>query len=167
MPAMSLRPISALVGALITAMVVAPSAWAHTEVQRSTPSPGAEVEGLVDRVELVFLDPIQPEVNIEVAGPDGEPVAGLEPAHLGEDRRGASARFEPLVDPGTYEVAYDFVALDGAAQRGSYTFRHVGGSPNPVLDDPSDAGGAGVIGVVAFVVLAVAAGVAARLRGSR
>lgn len=157
----------ALVGALLAILVVGPAARAHTEVQRSTPSPGAEVEGLVDRVELVFLDPVQPEVDIAVAGPDGDAVAGLEPAHTGEDGRLAIARFDPLVDPGTYEVAYEFVALDGAAQRGSYTFRHIGRSPDPGLDDPSDAGGAGAIGVAAFVVVAVAAGVAARLRKPR
>lgn len=141
------------------------SASAHTEVQRSTPSPGEAVDGEVDRVELVFLDPVQPEVEISVTGPDGQPVAGLETTRLDEDRRIAGVRFDPLTVAGTYEVNYEFIALDGAAQRGSYTFRNTAASVG--LDDPGDAGGAGTLGIVAFLVLAVAAGVAARFRSSR
>lgn len=148
------------------AVVGAPNAGAHTEVQRATPGPGAEIGGPVDLVELEFLDPVQPAITIEVDGPDGIPVAGLETAYLEAEGRVARVRFDPLTAIGSYVVSYDYHALDGARQRGSHSFRFTGGGPDAAvgLDDPSDPGSAGLVGLVAFVVVAVAAGVAARVR---
>ncbi len=167
----SLRLLVVCVSALVAAVSLgATAASAHTEVQRATPGPGEQVAGRVDQVELVFLDPVQPGLDIEVVDGDDAPVAGLESARLGDDGRVARVRFDALTTIGSYVVTYGYTALDGARQRGSYSFRFTGGGADEVpvgLADPDDPGSAGVIGLVAFVSLAVAAGVAARFRAQR
>jgi methionine-rich copper-binding protein CopC len=100
--------------------LAAPAA-AHTQIQRATPGPGEVVEGPVDFVVLEFLDPVLPTPGIEVTGPDGELVAGLEEAHLIADDV-ARVSFEPLAEAGRYRVDYTFVALDGATQEGAHQF---------------------------------------------
>lgn len=139
-------------------------AGAHTEVQRSTPGPGAEVAGVVDDVELVFLDPVR-EAEINVSVLDGEPVDDLGPTELDAERRVARVEFATLRQPGPVLVEYEWVAEDGAGQAGSFTFRYLGATT--AVEDPPAVGTAGVLALIGFVVLAVAAGVLARFRTTR
>lgn len=139
------RPLALLTVILI--VVVAPStALAHTEVQQATPGPGAVVAAPVDRVELVFLDPVLPRVEITVRDPDGDAVAGLEAVEHGDDGRSAVAGFDELRRTGDYVVEYDFVAVDGDSQSDTYRFSIV----------PEEAGGGrSIFGPVALALTAM------------
>ena len=133
--------------------MVAPGAWkpaaAHTEVLRASPAPGEEITGTVDRVELTFLDPVQPDVSIVVGRAIGEPVAGIGTVEVPADGRSASVAFPALDDSGDYVVEYRFTALDGDTQRETYRFTLL-----PVEDDGGSSAGAGaVIGGLAIVVV--------------
>ncbi|HEX4901315.1 MAG TPA: copper resistance protein CopC [Acidimicrobiales bacterium] len=102
-------------------VALAAPAGAHTQVQDASPSPGEAVDGVVDRVELDWLDPLLDAPDIDVTGPDGAPVAGLEPASLVAPDV-ARATFDPLTEAGTYQVTYRFASRDGAPQEGAHTF---------------------------------------------
>lgn len=96
-------------------------AGAHTQVQDADPAPGEAVEGDLDAVEVDWLDPLLDAPEIVVTGPDGTPVPGLAPAELVADDV-ARATFDPLRDPGTYQVTYRFTSRDGTPQEGAHTF---------------------------------------------
>ncbi len=114
------RPLLLL--ALLAALVaLAVPATAHTQIQRATPGPGESVGGEVDSVVLDFLDPVVPTPEITVSGPDGAPVAGLQPVEMLADDV-AVARFDPLTEAGEYQVDYTFLALDGDQQVSAHTF---------------------------------------------
>lgn len=116
---MRLGPVALVVAAAI-ATVSAPAA-AHTQIQRATPGPGETASGDVDVVVLDFLDPVVPTPSVEVRGPDGAPVRGLEEARLIADDV-VRVGFDPLTEAGEYRVDYTFVAIDGDEQVSAHTF---------------------------------------------
>ena len=131
-------------------VALAAPAAAHTQVQDASPSPGEAVEGAIDRVEVDWLDPLLEAPQIDVTGPDGEPVAGLTPATLVAPDV-ARATFDPLTEPGTYQVTYRFASRDGAPQEGAHTFSFT----------PDDGGGIGLRPASGLAVGAVVVGLAA------
>ena len=156
----------ALALALVTLalLAIAAPAGAHTQVQRSVPGPGARVSGVVDHVELTFLDPVEPSVTITVRGDDGRPVAGLGSVQLRDDHRQATVHFDALRAAGSYVVDYRFAAADGDVQRQTYQFTY-----RPSAADTTDGGAAptaAVIGGIA-VALIVVVGFAVALRRRR
>lgn len=139
------RTLALLVSVILIALAPA-DVRAHTEVQQATPGPGGVVVAPVDRVELVFLDPVLPRVEITVRNPDGDEVAGLDAVVHAEDGRSAAVIFDALEEPGDYVVEYEFVALDGDAQADTYRFSIV----------PADAaGGRSILGPVALALTAL------------
>lgn len=120
------RRVVATVIVIVAGVLVGPAAsvpaGAHTEVLRASPSPGEEAAGSVSDVELTFLDPVQPEVTIAIAGGLGEPVPGLGVVEVSDDGRVATVSFPELTDIGEYVVEYRFTAADGDTQRETYRF---------------------------------------------
>lgn len=111
--------VAAVAGLL--ALLAAPGAGAHTEVQRATPGPAETVDGTVDVVVLDFLDPVQPTPELTVSGPDGRPVPGLgQPRLIADDV--VKVDFDALTDAGDYQVDYTFTSLDGDRQTDAYRF---------------------------------------------
>lgn len=141
-----------LLALLVALVALAAPAAAHTQIQRAIPGPAESVGGEVDSVVLDFLDPVVPTPEITVTGPDGAPVAGLQPtAMLADDV--AVARFDVLTEAGQYRVDYTFVALDGDQQVSAHTFTF---EPDSGLDVEARPLLAWVVGGV-LVVLLVAA----------
>ncbi|HEU5082447.1 MAG TPA: copper resistance protein CopC [Acidimicrobiales bacterium] len=105
----------------VTALLAAPGAGAHTEVQRATPGPAEALDGTVDSVVLDFLDPVQPTPELTVSGPDGRPVPGLgQPRLIADDV--VEVSFDALTEAGDYQVDYTFTSLDGDRQSDAYRF---------------------------------------------
>ena len=138
--------------ALATMTVGAPTASAHTEVLRAEPAPASTVTGIVDEVSLVFLDPVQPDVRIDVRDDRGASVPGLGAARLDDSATVARVGFDPLTAAGGYVVAYEFTALDGDAQSQTYRFTF---RPATAPDDDGN-DGLPVTTLVGLAVLAVA-----------
>ncbi len=134
-------------------VALAAPAAAHTQVQDATPSPGEVVEEAIDRVEVDWLDPLLEAPDIEVTGPDGEPVAGLAPASLVAPDV-ARATFDRLTRPGTYQVSYRFASRDGAPQEGAHTFSFTPGDDGGIGLRPASGIAVGVV-VAALVASAV------------
>lgn len=152
-------PVSLTLAGLVMALsaLAAAPALAHTEVLRASPSPGEEVSAPVDRVELTFLDPVEPDPTITVGTGVGEPIADMGEVELTEDRRTASVGFPALEDTGDYVIEYAFMAADGDTQRETYRFSIVRS-----VDGADSGGGAGAVvgGVALAVVLAIGVGTA-------
>lgn len=125
---------------------------AHTEVQRARPGPGESVAGPVEEVVLRFLDPVLPQVAIEVTDPGGDPVPGQRDATVSDDGREASIAFDPLDAVGDYVVSYEFAAADGDRQQDAYRFS---------IRAPGARGSSWVGAVLGVAALAVGAGVLA------
>lgn len=149
--------------------LVGPTAWsragAHTEVLRASPAPGEEVAGPVDEVSLTFLDPVQPEVTIDIAAELGDAVTGLSEVEVSDGGRIATVTLPAVTDPGDYVVEYRFTAEDGDTQRETFRFTVVA-APD---EDEDDRGGIGAVvggGAVVAVLLAGVVGSLLRRRGS-
>lgn len=140
-----------LAGASVATVGVA---GAHTEVQRAEPGPGEVVDDAPERVELAFLDPVRPDVAMEVTGPDGRAVAGLGAATLDDGNRRATVGFDPLTQPGDYVVTYAFTAEDGDRQEEAYRFTVEAPSEPTDLSGPLGAASAAA-GLIVATVLAL------------
>ena len=146
--------------AVVSLALGAPPAGAHTEVQRARPAPAQEVTGVVDHVELTYLDPVRADVRITVVDDAGAPVAGLGQARVGADGRTARVAFRALEAAGGYVVEHTFTALDGDQQRETYrfTYRPAASAPDESSDDagwPVRIAVVGALGVVVVVATAV------------
>ena len=155
--------------AVVASALGAAPAGAHTEVQRASPAPAQEVTGVVDHVELTYLDPVRADVRITVVDDAGEPVAGLGQARVAADGRTARVGFRPLEASGGYVVEHTFTALDGDQQRETYrfTYRPSARAPSASPDD-DDAGWPvriAVVGALGVVVVAATALLRARRIG--
>lgn len=155
----------AVVAALAGVFTVLVAGWwtpasAHTEVLRSTPSPGEVLDGPVDSVELTFLDPVQPGVTIVVSGALGEEVPGLGPVEVSDDGRNATTSFPAVTRAGDYVVEYTFTAEDGDTQRETYRFT----IQQAAADTDEDESGSNLRGPVVAGVAVLAALVVALVR---
>ncbi len=135
-PASSTHPLRRLIGPWLLllsllALVGAPEASAHTELERADPPVSGVVVVPPDRIELVFTGAVAatdpaPSLELFDAAGDPQPVQLLP---LGGDRRTVTAEIGAL-EAGTYTVAWTVrSASDGHILSGTYGFRVGGGVP--------------------------------------
>ncbi len=98
----------ALAAGLLTNWPMVSVADAHANLLASSPAAGQSVGGTVDRLQLVFDEPIS-ELVVRVDAPEG---VSVEPT-IGEiTEQQYDLTFEPLTVEGTYVVRYEFLSLD-------------------------------------------------------
>jgi methionine-rich copper-binding protein CopC len=160
-------------------LLLAPSAFAHTELVSSSPADGATLTRAPSRVVLTFDEAVSTVgAAIVVTAPDGTRVDSGPTAVDGATVRVA---LDPLSDAGRYTVAYRVVADDGHPETATLTFTYQDGaeatatptptavSASPAAADPSSAGGsatAWIVGAVALVVIVTVAWLSMRRRGA-
>ena len=121
--------VAALCASWALALLVVPTASAHTELIASDPADGAVLQSAPAAVTLTFSEELvglQPVLL--VTGPDGQA------NHAGEPRLDAATLaidVAPLTVPGVYSVAYRVVSADGHPVEGQISF---------TLDQPAAAG---------------------------
>lgn len=136
-------------------VVLAAPAVAHGP-QATSPAPGSEVGGPLDRVELLFAEPMSPEgMFIVVTDEGGAAVASREAARLDETTRLAFVEVEPITAPGVYRVDYRVTGQDGVTTPGAYLFTVSQGAPPPPSLDVS----MGVVDPDRFPWMALALGI--------
>ena len=109
----------ALVG-VVTALIAvgARPAWAHTSLLQGSPGPGDRVGGVVDFVDLAFLEPVtEAEITVLL---DGEVLAGT--TTVAEGRIIRFELDEPITEPARYDVTWDMISFDGDATVDGYAF---------------------------------------------
>ena len=98
----------ALAAGLLTNWPMVSVVDAHANLLASSPAAGQSVGGTVDRLQLVFDEPIS-ELVVRVDAPEG---VSVEPT-IGEiTEQQYDLTFEPLTVEGTYVVRYEFLSLD-------------------------------------------------------
>lgn len=116
----SVRRLLAVVGAaLIVVGLVATPAAAHNALTGSDPADGDTLDTAPERVRLTFLSSLDPDNSeVEVVGPDGEPVSDGAPDFDGRDVL-IPIRAELA---GEYRVTYEVLSTDGHVVEGAVTF---------------------------------------------
>lgn len=96
------------------------AAWAHTTLLSSTPGDGATVDTPPTTIELVFSEPVTPElVTIVVSDAAGTEWQAGAPSVA---EAVVTQTVRPLTDAGTYTVAYRVVSSDGHPVAGQVGF---------------------------------------------
>ena len=158
----------AIVLALLLSLlaVFSDSAAAHAEMRRSAPNPGQTVGGVVDRVEMEFREPIQPDDSNGVAlqYPDGTRAL----TSIEVDRHLVRGRFDPLTEPGRYKVIWELLDQsdgDWATEEFAFTYDPAAAPPEwlPASAAEGSGGGGGISGstLALMVIIPVAAVLAA------
>ncbi len=108
--------------ALTFMAIVAPGAWAHSQVLSQNPAPSSQIAQLPATVEIVFnekLISLGEGNDLQVLDPEGNEVTiGDTTATASKLIRGLSAS----TAPGEYYVSYRAVSTDGHVVAGEYTF---------------------------------------------
>lgn len=128
-------------------------AAAHGELLQASPGPGQRAGGVVDFIDLAFLQDAT-GVVVEVTR-DGAAVAGVTTVASGRIVRFAFD--EPLTEPGRYDVTFTASWMDEDRVSEAYYFTYEPDSPAPVhigaVPTPSQQGGWSTVKIVATVVL--------------
>lgn len=122
-----------LIASLLAASIVVLAAPAAAHGPRAlSPAPGSEVGGPLDRIELLFAEPMSPDgMFIVVTDEGGAAVPSTGPARLDEESGLAFVEIEPITTPGAYRVDYRVVGRDGVTTPGAYLFTFNPAAPPP------------------------------------
>jgi copper resistance protein C len=102
------------------AVVPGSAAWAHTTLVSSTPTDGAQVDSSPATIELVFSEPVNPElVTVVVSDAAGTEWQAGAPIVTGAV---VSQPLQPLTQAGAYVLAYRVVSADGHPVAGQVGF---------------------------------------------
>ncbi|MBT8199394.1 MAG: copper resistance protein CopC, partial [Acidimicrobiia bacterium] len=114
------RRLGGLFLVLALCLLGAGPAGAHSGLISASPEPGAEVGGLINRIELVF-DAAVSDPAVTLTAPRDVAVDGIltQPA---PER--LFFEMSPLEDDGLYLVRYRFVSEDGDLTESAYTFTY-------------------------------------------
>ena len=139
------RALAAALLAVAIALLTAPTARAHTELDTTDPADGATVDRPVDRLVLTFTLPVTPLGDaVTLAGPDGDV-----PVEVTQEQDGAvviATPAEPLTD-GDYAVTWTAAAEDGHPLDGTYAFAVAvaGAAPEPTASPTPTASRSGAV----------------------
>ncbi|HEY7003083.1 MAG TPA: copper resistance protein CopC [Gaiellaceae bacterium] len=123
------RTVAALL-ALLVALALPSSAWAHAALVRTEPSASGVVNRPPASITLTYSEPVEPRFAIvSVTDADGAQKSAAAPVRSPTDSNALVVRLKPLVK-GWYLVYWRVVSVDGHPVRGAYTFA-VGPNPGP------------------------------------
>lgn len=95
------------------------AAWAHAELQQSSPKDGAVLAQSPAEIHLIFNEAIEPRFSaIEVGGPSGKVAAGA--LHAGRPNEIAVGL--PALPPGRYDVRWRVISVDSHKVQGRLSF---------------------------------------------
>ena len=113
------RCVALVIAGLVTMVVTAAPAAAHTRLTGSTPEQGAALTSAPERVELVFSEQVK-DATVTVTGPDGKqwPTGAVT-----IDGKKVSAPLTPAEGPaGQYTITYRVGSADGHPVAGELAF---------------------------------------------
>ncbi len=117
-----------LLGLLASALLWSAPAVAHAGPVQVFPEARSTVGGDVTSVALVFVEPLT-DVELEVIGPDGQPVPGT--LERPQTHR-AELTIHPIEAPGSYLVRYRVTFEDGADFAGEHRFTYDPTAPEAI-----------------------------------
>lgn len=161
--------IVALMMTVLTAVVWAPTASAHSALIGSDPADGAPLAAGPAAVTLTFNEPVQKNYAVlKVVGPDEHYWQDGEPTVTG---RTVTVPVRELGPAGTYLINYRITSADGHPVEGQLDFELTvagSGTPGPAVDaDASSSSGIPVWPFIVGGVVVFGAGLAFALRPQR
>lgn len=136
-----LRRLAVALPAVLLALVAgAAPAWAHTELESSSPAANSQVGTAPTSVSLTFSEEIvAADATVSVTGPDGtDHAAG---SAFGEGAT-LTVPLRPLGAAGTYTVTYRVVSDDGHPVSGTVPFTLTSPGPGAAATTPAPAAAA-------------------------
>jgi copper transport protein len=166
------RAATAALAAIVVAavaLVVAPSALAHAELQSSEPARGAVVPRQPAQLTLRFTEPVELAFGaVRVFDAAGGRVDDGRAAHLDGDGSALAVGLRPGLPDGSYTATYRVISADSHPVSGGFVFSigTPGGAPARPVDELIGGGGghgpvgtaAGVTRWLAYVAIAVGVG---------
>ncbi|OLL84284.1 MULTISPECIES: copper resistance CopC family protein [unclassified Pseudonocardia] len=138
----TLRRAAVVLPAVLLAVVLgAAPAWAHTELESSTPAADAQVADAPTTVTLTFSEEIPAhEATVTVRGPDGAAYAA---GPATGDGATLTVPLRPLGPAGAYTVDYRVVSDDGHPVAGTVPFTLTRPGPGAAATTPAPAAAPG------------------------
>ena len=131
--ALALALVLATVGLLVSPIALGPAA-AHSYLNSSNPSDGAELTSAPSRVVLKFSDDVRDTgLGVTAKGPDGPMTLDS----VARDKQITSA-WPPTTPAGSYQVNYRVVSVDGHVMSGQISFTIAGGAAAADSSVPED-----------------------------
>lgn len=127
--------LTAAVCAAVLLVAGAPPASAHAVLIATQPERGTTVTEQLDAVSLQFSEAVS-FAQVQVTGPDGERVEEGTPDEQGE---AVSQPLGPVLEQGTYRVAFRVTSDDGHPVEGQFEFAYAGPVGTGGTDDPPSA----------------------------
>lgn len=136
-----LRRLAVALPAVLLALVAgAAPAWAHTELDSSSPAANAQVGTAPTSVSLTFSEDIAAaDATVSVAGPGGTDYAAGPATGDGDT---LTVPLRPLGAAGAYTVTYRVVSDDGHPVSGTVPFTLTSPGPGAAATTPAPASGA-------------------------
>lgn len=127
--------IAVVAAALLTVLLGAAPAGAHAVLTATAPERGATVAEQVDRVRLEFSEPVG-FAQVQVTGPADDRVEEGTPVESGAV---VEQPLAPVLEQGTYRVAFRVTSDDGHPVEGEFEFTYEGPVATDGTDDPPPA----------------------------
>lgn len=107
----------------LSAILASPGALAHAHLKHQYPAAGAEVSAAPQALTLNFSEGIEPGFSgATITGPKQENIK-TQPAKRNEqDKTQLIIPLDGALKPGTYDVDWHVVSVDGHKTKGQYTF---------------------------------------------
>lgn len=115
------RSLAVVATIIVATLALATPAGAHTELDFAVPGPGADVGGVVDRLELTYFGLFVSDPSVIVKGPEGITIPGEV-----TDLTDATVTYEmdPLEVEGQYIVEWRVTASDGVVAESAFAFTY-------------------------------------------
>lgn len=136
-----LRRLAVALPAVLLALVAgAAPAWAHTELESSSPAANSRIAAAPASVTLTFSEDIaDADATVSVTGPGGTDYAAGPATGDGDT---FTVPLRPLGAPGAYTVTYRVVSDDGHPISGTVPFTLTSPGPGAAAATPAPASGA-------------------------
>jgi len=158
---MKRRPLALLAGLALAALPIA--AAAHSELDKSDPANGANLQTAPSTVVLTFTEELDPTGSSFTVTDAGGATVGTGEVDLNVAARNILRGAVSIGQPGTYQIAWTSLSLDGDTLHGTVTFGYRLSSPPNTSTRPRQ--GANLVPLtVAGVLLLVVAGLLAGRR---
>lgn len=109
--------------AAISLALVSTSAFAHAELEKSSPAANAALQGAPSEVAIDFSEEVEPKFStIEVRDSKGTRVDKGDAHTAPDNAKHLAVRLRPL-QPGTYKVIWRILSTDTHKTNGSYEFK--------------------------------------------
>ena len=133
--AIALRALAPIALALVAWLAIAAPAFAHAELEATTPGDGEAVVAPLDEVRARFSESLAGNSRIELLDPTGASVAtgGIDPA----DDTQLVLAVPANARPGEYTVRWQASGADSHLERGTFTFNLAEPTPPPPTAAPS------------------------------